>query len=420
MSHLNETAELVMPRLERSAWWVGAGGLALCLAGYLLGRLAGDASLLRKVFFSYLYAYLFFLGLGLGSLAWWMIHQLTGGAWGQVLQRTLSAGSRTLPLLTLLFLPLLAGLDQLYVWVAPQSLLAPLPAGSRLDEELHHLLEHKSPYLNIPFFLVRAALYFAIWVGAAGLLNRWAVQVDRTQDVALARRMQIFSGRALVLVALAATFAAFDWLMSLEPTWYSTIFGVVVGVSELLAALAGAIAVVCWLAPRTSWGQAVTPEVWNDLGNLLLATVMLWAYVSFSQLLLIWSGNLPREISWYLIRAQGGWEYVGAALALFYFAVPFLLLLSRQRKRDPRRLQGIAWLLVGMGLVHHFWLVNPVYSRLILPRDQTNSLTLHWLDLTAVLGVGGIWLGSFLHQLRRRPLTPPPDLLLLEEATPHA
>jgi hypothetical protein len=398
-------------RLQRGALAAGAVGLALCLLGYLLGT--GDYVEPRKVFFSYLYAYNFVLGLALGCLALWMLHNLTGGAWGSVIRRFLEAGSRTLPLLAVLFVPLAFGIRELYVWADPGRM--PLPPGSKLYHEVHELLAHKRPYLNEPFFLIRAAIYFVIWVGIAGLLNRWALQIDRTADPVVARRSQTFSGRALVFFGLAVTFSAFDWLMSLEPLWYSTIFGVLVAVGQLVPGLAFAVALGCWLAPRTDWGRAVRPDVWNDLGNLMLATVMLWAYMSFSQLLLIWSGNLPEEIPWYVIRSQGGWQYVAGALALFYFAVPFLLLLSRGIKRHPDRLLRVALLLVVMSLVQQFWLVNPVYCRLTTPAAEPTVLSIHWLDLAAPVGLGGLWLAYFLRQLRRRPLTPPPDPLVEEE-----
>jgi hypothetical protein len=412
-------------RLQIGALLAGCGGLGLCLLGYFIALGSDNTNLARKVFFSYLFAYLFVLGLGLGCLAIWMLHNLTGGAWGMVIRRFLDAGSRTLPLLAVLFIPIALGMSYLYVWVNPEPLLSPLPPGSQIGRRLRELLEHKSPYLNVPFFLIRAVLYFAIWLGTSWLLNRWAEEMERTKDVELARRSQTFSGRALVLFGLAVTFAAFDWVMSLEPTWFSTIFGVIVGVGQLVPAMAFAVAAAAWLLPRTDWGRAISADVWNDLGSLMLALVMLWAYVSFAQLLLVWSGNLPAEITWYVLRSEGGWEYVGAALALFYFAVPFLLLLMRNIKRHPDRLMWVGVLLVVMSLVHQFWLVAPVYYRL---RANTNPETagqpapfeLHWLDGAALVGLGGLWLAFFLWQLQRRPLTPPPDPLAQEEELSHA
>jgi hypothetical protein len=423
MSTADERLDLPWQRLQTGALAAGVLGLLLCAVGYFVA----DP---RKVFFSYLYAYNFVLGLALGSLGIWMLHNLTGGAWGAVIRRPLEAASRTLPLLAVLFIPVAVGIRHLYLWADPHQL--GLDPNSVLYKRLEALLDHKAPYLNVPFFLIRAVLYFAVWIGISLLLNRWAEEVDRTNDPAVARRAQVFSSRALVFFGGAVTFAAFDWLMSLEPTWYSTIFGVLVAVGQLLPAMAFAVGLAALLAPRTTWGRAVTPEVWNDLGNLMLAMILLWAYMSFSQLLLIWSGNLPEEISWYVIRSTGGWQYVGGALALFYFAVPFLLLLSRTVKRHLPSLTAVAGLLLVMSVVQQFFLVNPVYCNPMYageraaPAQEAEATTLaavetplclHWLDAAALVGLVGVWLAFFLWQLQRRPLTPPPDPLVQEE--PH-
>jgi hypothetical protein len=261
-----------------------------------------------------------------------------------------------------------------------------------------------------------------VWIGIALLLDRWQQRLDRSPDLAAARRMQVFSGPALAALGLTLTFASIDWLMSLEPDWYSTIFGFLYAAGAAVPALGFAVAAAAWLAPfRSPSDDESDPAVWGDLGNLLLAMVMLWAYISFSQLLLIWSGNLPEEITWYLKRSQGGWQYVGIFLAVFYFALPFVLLLSRDLKRDPRRLRLLAVALVVVSVVHHFWLVNPVYAYYLVPDAHATygTLTIHWLDLAALAGVGGITFAYFVHQLRARPLTPPQPVLV-EEATHHA
>jgi len=206
---------------------------------------------------------------------------------------------------------------------------------------------------------------------------------------------------------LTVTFAAIDWLMSLEPQWYSTIFGAIVATGQMLPALAFAIAVLTFLAGHPVVAQYATAQVWNDLGNLLLAFVMLWTYMSFSQFLLIWSGNLPEEIVWYLARAEGGWQIIAVVLAVCYFAVPFLLLLSRDIKRHPERLRILAISLVCMSVVHYFWLVAPAFS----PRQ----FSLHWLDLATLVGVGGLWLAYFLRLVQARPLLPAHEPALEEE-----
>jgi len=321
------------------------------------------------------------LGIALGSLALLMLHHLTGGMWGLVIRRILEAATRTLALLAILFLPIAFGLDSIYPWATSA------PAD-----------EMRRNYLNVPFFLVRAGIYFALWVGMAWLVNRWSAEEDRTRDPSFARLAQRFSGPALALYGLAVTFAAIDWIMSLEPDWYSTIFGVLVATSQLLPALAVAIAAATWLATRPPLADVASADVWNDLGNLLLAFVMLWTYMSFSQLLLIWAGNLPEEIVWYVHRSEGGWQIIGIALAACYFALPFFLLLSRDIKRRPERLRVVALALVVMSVVHHHWLIAPAFS--------PGSLRVHWMDVTALFGIGGLWLAAYFRQIEARPLLP--------------
>src|SRR5262249_47290151 len=191
------------------------------------------------------------------------------------------------------------------------------------------LLHKKEPYLNVPFFLVRAAVYFLVWIGVAFRMYAWSRALERNWDPVVARKMQVFTGPGLLLYGLTVTFSAIDWIMTLDPFWYSSIFGALIAMAQLLPAFAFGIVVLTWLAPREPVPQALNPTVWNDLGNLLLAFVMLWSYLTFSQFFLIWSGNLPEEIVWYKRRIEGGWEFLGWALILFYFALPFLALLIR-------------------------------------------------------------------------------------------
>jgi hypothetical protein len=382
--------------IQRYALIVGAVGLALCALGALIDP--------EQFFESYLVAFNLYLAVALGSLVIWMIHNLTGGFWGLVIQRWLEAASRTLPLVAVFFLPLLLGLGYLYPWTHPEDL--DLPA------DLHHHLEHKLPYLNVPFFIIRAVIYFGVWLALMFIFNRWSALQDQDPDPRRQRRYEGLSGPGLALYGLTMTFAAVDWTMSLEPLWYSTIYGALIATGQLLPALALAVAGLVWLTPHNkSLADVMTPQIWNDLGNLLLAFVMLWTYMSFSQLILIWSGNLKEEIPWYLKRSDGGWQWVGVLLAVFYFSLPFLLLLSRGVTRRPPRLGRLCVALVVMSFVHQFWLVAPVFS--------PHHLAVHWLDLAALAGLGGIWAAVFLWQLRARPLLPVHDPLL-EEALHHA
>ena len=240
-------------------------------------------------------AYMLCLGATLGCLALGMVHQLSGGAWGVLIRRPIGAASRVMPIMTALFLPIALSVRSLYSWADPQNVAR--------DE----ILQHKHLYLNVPFFLGRAAFYFLVWNALVYFLNRWSLEQDETADPDLARRMQTLSAGGLLAYGLTITFASFDWLMSLDPHWYSTIFGVLVMGGQGLTALAVLTIVLVWLSRRPPLQSVVQPAHFHDLGNLMLAFTMLWAYFSFSQYLIIWSGNLPHEIEWYRIdRSPAG------------------------------------------------------------------------------------------------------------------
>ncbi len=376
-----EVVHSELDRIQRRSLLVGGVGLTLCVGGALLDP--------AQFFQSYLFAYLFWIGIALGSLAILMLHHLVGGAWGFVIRRVLEAAAGTLPVMALLFVPILFGLHDLYVWARPEAV-----AGSEL-------LQHKSPYLNVPFFLIRTAIYFAAWIGLAFLFNEWSLEQDRTGEPALSRRLQMLSGPGLLVYGLTMTFGSIDWVMSLEPEWFSTIYGITFMVGQALAGFAFAILIAVLLADRQPLAGVVSAAHFHDLGNLLLAFVMLWAYMAFSQFLIIWTGNLPEEITWYLHRAGGGWNWVGLFVVIFHFAVPFLLLLSRGAKRRLHMLFAVAMTIVVMRLVDLFWLVAPAF--------HPSGVRVHWMDLVAPIGVGGIWMGVFARQLKGRPLLPPHD-----------
>lgn len=378
MAQPEDSAQLALHRVQRWSLLVGTVSLALCGVGAFFN--------LDQFFRAYLVAYFFWLGIGLGCLAIRMLHYLTGGVWGIVIYRFLEAGARTLPLLALLFVPLAFGLPHLYVWARPEAVAADA------------LLQHKRAYLNVPFFLTRAAAYFVIWVGVWYLLQRWSAAWERGAEDRILRRSRLFSGPGLVLYGLAVTFAAIDWVMSLEPHWYSTIYGFMVMVGQGLAALAFVVVVTALLADHWPLSGVIQPGHFHDLGNLLLMFVLLWAYLAYSQYVIIWSGNLLEEIPWYLRRTQGGWAWVAWVVILFYFIVPFLLLLSRDLKRNPRALAALAAALTVMSFVDLFWRVVPAF--------QPVRLYAHWIDIVAAIGLGGIWLAAFVWFLGRRPLLP--------------
>jgi hypothetical protein len=358
--------------LESYQWRAIIAG-AVALVACVLGALVSP----QQFFRSYLVGYVFWTGMALGCLSIAMLHQLVGGGWGMAIRRLLDSGARTLPLMLVFVLPLLLGLPHLYAWARPADVAA------------DHLLQHKSLYLNVPFFLIRTALYFAIWLALAYYVSRPNSQ----------RKL---GGPGLVLYCLTVSFAAFDWVMSLEAEWFSTIFGVIFIFGQALTAMAFVIAVLFWLTRRTPLAGVLNPQQFHDLGNLMLAFVMLWAYVAFSQFLIIWSGNLPEEVTWYIARLNGGWGWIAGLLVVFHFVAPFLVLLSRQNKRRLPRLALLAGVFVFIRLLDLFWMVIPAF--------HPKQFAIHWMDLLATAGIGGIWLGVFVWQLRKGPLVPEPAL----------
>jgi hypothetical protein len=384
---------------RKTALLAGGVGLAICALGFFIDR--------GHFFRAYLVGYLFWLGIALGSLALMMVHHQSGGAWGIVIRRIFEASTRTLPLLALLFLPLLLGLGDLYPW-------------THADHVEHDaVLRHKSLYLNTPFFLARAAFYFACWLGLASVLNRWSRAQDEGHPLAT-RRMQLTSGGGLVLYGLTITFASVDWVMSINPHWFSTIFGFLFIGGQALAALAFTIiiATALWRGPLH---DAYNPGHFHDLGKLMLAFVMLWAYFNFSQYLIIYSGNLVEEIPYYIDRTSGGWQYVALVLVVFHFVAPFMLLLSRDLKRSAPRLVLVAVAILIVRVIDLLFLVSPDFdpngiNRHLLPADQPHGshLFVHWLDVAAPLGIGGVWMWMFLVRLAERPLLPIRDPQLAE------
>jgi hypothetical protein len=358
-------------------------GLALSAFGAYLD--------LQQFWRSYLLAYIFWLEISLGCLGMVMLHHLVGGRWSALIRRLMETGAMTLPLMALLFAPLLLGLTTLYPWTDAEAV------------SHSALLRAKSPYLNPPFFIGRAALYFGVWLALAYFLNRWSLEQDHTGEVHLATRMRRLSTLGLILYILTATFAAYDWLMSLEPEWFSAIYGLLFIAGQGLAALALAIIGLRFLAKSQGVSGDWTPA-FNDLGNLLLGFVMIWAYFSFSQFLIIWSANIPEEAIWYYHRSQGGWLNVGMLLIAFHFAIPFFLLLARQVKRKVQLLSALAVLIFFTRLVDLYWLIAPAFF--------PQGVHIHWLDLVLLITAGGGWTAVFIRQWANRSPLPRHDPLL--------
>jgi hypothetical protein len=395
MSHTAHAVPPQLDRLRRGAAGAAAVGLAVCLLGAFLNP--------TQFFRSYLLAYLFWIGIGVGCLSIAMLHHLSGGAWGVITRRILEAGARTLRFAALFFLPLAFGLPRIYEWARPEAAQDPV-------------LRYKSLYLNPGFFLGRAAFYFLAWGLLAHYLNKWSLQMDRDPDPRFSQRLQALSGGGLVLMGLTITFSAVDWAMSLDPHWFSTIYGLLFMIGQALSALALVIVLVALIGNEPPLLGVVRATTVHDLGKLLLAFVMVWAYFSFSQFLIVWSGNLPEEIPWYVRRLGSGWQWLALVLVIFHFALPFLLLLSRDLKRNARMLGTVAAGVLLVRMVDLFWLVGPDM------KGHGHGLSVHWLDLAAVVGLGGAWLWTFAGNLMDRPLLPlgEPELREMLEAAKGA
>jgi hypothetical protein len=361
---------------------VGVIALALLVIGGVLTNRTG-------FFRAYLFGYTFWLGLGLGSLGVLLVQYLTGGHWGLVTRRFFEAGTATLPLMAVLFIPVLFGLPELYAWARPS------------DVASDAVLQHKSLYLNVPFFIVRAVVYVIAWVVIGHTMRRWSVLEDQTGDPSLLRRLQRASIVGAVILGFTVSFAAIDWLMSLDADWYSTMYPPMVAMSFMLLALASATVLAALHGPRSALAELLNPQVFNDMGSLLLAFTMLWGYLEYFQYLLIWAGNLSDEIPWYVSRSEGGWLPVAWGVALIGFLLPWYLLLFRPLKRNPKTLAAIAGLLVVMQVVNVFWMVEPPF--------EPSGPFVDWLDVFSIVGFGGVWLAVFAWQLAARPLVPAND-----------
>jgi len=375
-------------RFSRTAFIAAGVGGVLCL----LGLLFDGAQVAR----SWLVAYIFWVGAALGSIALLMINHVTGGAWGVAIRRFLEAMMNMLPALAVLFIPIALGLPALYEWARPEA-VAHDP-----------LLQHKHAYLNVPFFLARTVGYFALWILVSRTLTRWSDAQDTTTEPRPTERLELVSRGGLLLMGLTMTFASIDWMMSLEPHWYSTIYGVIFMSGSALTAMCLAIVLAAAAYDGTRMPDAVKPDQFADLGRLLLAFTMLWGYFNFSQFLITWSGNLPEEISWYLARMQGGWRYVTIGLVLIQFVLPFIILLSRDVKRRPAALAAVAGGMLVARLVDVYWM--------IVPAMHHGTFAVHWLDAAAFLAVGGVFLGLAIRSLAERPLVPLHDPSLPLEA----
>jgi hypothetical protein len=387
--------------LRTKAGAVGIIFLALTILGAFL-----DAG---QFFRSYLYAFVFWVGLSVGCMVWLMIQYLTGGAWGVMIRRVCESAIKTLPMWLVLFVPLIFGIPYLYGGLTP----AGPDGGSWANPVLvahDAVLRHKTAYLNTPFWIVRGFIYLGVWAFCGWFFNSQSDREDREGGLGPNRAMAKLAAPGIIFWAFAVTFMSTDWVMSVNAHWFSTMFGLLFIAGQGLSSLSFIICVMVLLSHRKPMSELLTPRHMHDLGKFLLANTMLFAYFSFSQFLITWAGNLPDEIPWYKHRLAGGWESLGLFLVIGHFALPFALLLSSDLKRNFKRLRAVALLIIVMRLIGVFWETVPEFF--------PNHIHVSWMDFTAPIGIGGVWLAFFLSNLLKRPLIPANDPNL-ERALAH-
>jgi len=379
-------------RVQRAGLLVG--GIALLLA------IPGALSSPEKFYHSYIFSYMLVFGLTVGSLGLLMLQHLTGGNWGIIIRRPLEAASRNIWLVLVMFIPIVLGMKTLYrAWLDPE----------RLKEE--PLSKFQQSYLTSGGFLGRAVLYFAIWFLLMWLFNSWSQQQDeRKQDPQIQRRFKSLSGPGVILYILLTTFAAIDWVMSLSPHWASTIYGFIFVGAQAIATMCVMIIVIVLLSGSEPLAGIIQKRHLHDLGKWLFTFNILWAYFAFSQLLIIWSGNQPEEISFYRTRLFGGWGAVAVLVLVFSFSLPFLILLSREVKRTPGLIAKVAAWMLLMRLVDLYWMTRPEFTSRAFPT---------WLDFVVPIALFGLWLGFFAMNLKQRPLLPLGDPKLAEAIAHH-
>jgi hypothetical protein len=373
---------VALPGMRQFGMIAGVLGVVLAVAGFFMS--GAD-----RFYQAYLVAYTFWMGVVLGCMALLMVQYLSGGVWGIVLRRPFEAAVRTLPIMTVLFLPIVLGMHSLYEW-SHEGITATDP-----------VIASKELYLNTPFFLIRQVIYFAIWNLMGFLLTRWSAEHDRTGDPALLGKLSTISGGGLVIYFLTITFAMVDWTMSVNPHWFSTIWGMLYIGGQGLSAFAFGIVVLVMLAQVAPLNRVLTSHHFHDLGKFLFAFLMLWAYLSFSQFLIIWSANIPEEIPHYLNRWENSWKYLSIFIVVGHFMVPYALLLSRDLKRNSRKLRIIATWILAARLADYWWHVAPELHK--------GGMSVTLLDVALPLAIGGIFISLFVSQLGGRSLLPVND-----------
>jgi hypothetical protein len=383
-----ESARLEMPssnanRMAAIFGVIGVLGLAATGLGFLNEGERADALL------SYLVAYMFLVTLSVGGIFFTLLQYLVGAFWSVPVRRFAENMAFAAPLLIVLFLPIPWGMKQLYPWAAP----GPLPADIAI----------KADYLNADFFLIRAAGYLIIWAVLGIIVYRRSVAVDKSGDPKIILGMRKLSAPGILLFAISLTFAGFDWFMSTDPTWASTMFGVYIFAGTILSTLAAIVLTAVLLQRAGYLKDVINKEHYHDLGKLKFGFIVFWAYIAFSQYFLIWYANLPEETHWYRLHWEGGWHTVTLALVFLHFVIPFFTILSRYPKRNTTVMMCVALLLLVMHYVDLFWIIVPV---------KRGELSVHFRDITALVGMLGIGLAVLFNRMGAAPLIPIKDPLL--------
>lgn len=373
-----------LPGMRQFGMIAGVLGAVLGVAGFFMSGPEG----IQRFFQAYLVAYTFWMGVVLGSMALLMVQHLSGGVWGLVLRRPFEAAVRTIPYMAVLFLPIAFGTHSLYEWSHAEAANDPI-------------IQQKALYLNLPFFYARQAFYFIVWGTIGHLLTRWSTEHDRTGDPALVDKLGRISGAGLVIYFLTVTFAMVDWTMSVNPHWFSTIWGMLYIGGQGLSAFAFGICVLVMLSQTAPLNRVLTTHHFHDLGKFLFAFLMLWAYLSFSQFLIIWSANIPEEIPHYLDRWDNSYKYLSIFIIVGHFIVPYALLLSRDLKKNAGKLRIIATWILFARIADYYWHVAPELHK--------EGLSIGLLDVALPLALGGIFMSLFVSQLTGRSLLPVND-----------
>ena len=367
--------------LSRISLIVGAVFLALSVVGFFADK--------NQFFFSYQVAFTFWLSIGLGGLFLTLLHHLFGATWSIVLRRIMETIMKVLPWMVLFFLPMLLGLHELFHW-------------THSDAVAHDpLLQQKQPYLNVPFFVIRAVIYFAVWIYLARWFYKKSVDQDREYDSKQAHRLRQVAAPAIILFALTLTFAAFDWMMSLDPHWYSTIYGVYYFAGSTLATIAILILFTRSIQAKGGMKNILNLDHYHDMGKLLFTFVVFWAYIAFSQYFLIWYANIPEETLYYFHRWDGNWKTISLIIVFGKFVIPFLILITRSSKRNLTFLTAISLWLLLMQWLDLYWM--------IMPTLHSHGTHFSWLDVTTMLGIGGIFVGLFFRQVQKQEIVPVND-----------